>query len=217
MNISPWLQILVATVWCVPLAGCGPDDHATGVIEKKYGAAGPWAVTKVLDTKCCDSRGNSYDIYYPTNLAGISHHPIITWGNGTGGRSDGAAFFLTHLASWGFVVIATRDRFTADGTTILDAARFMVSANGDPQSAFHNKLDTNRIGAVGHPQGAGGAIRAMIKSNGAITTTAFYDAVPSGVKNSKERYMARLTMTFRGSRAATRRSRSRASLACTAI
>jgi hypothetical protein len=122
-------------------------------------------VTVALIYKCCDHRGYRYDLYYPTNLAAGSPHPIITWGNGTGGVSSGAS----SSASWGFVVVATRDRFTADGTTILDAANFMIGANSDPGSIFFNKLDTNRIGAIGHSQGAGGVVRAMIASNGKIT------------------------------------------------
>jgi hypothetical protein len=97
-------------------------------------------------------------------------HPIITWGNGTGGVSSGAAYFLRHLASWGFVIVATRDRFTGDGETIWDAASFMMNANSDPSSIFFNKLDTSRVGAVGASQGAGGAVRATIASNGKIST-----------------------------------------------
>ena len=46
----------------------------------------------------------------------------------------------------------------------------MVQENSDPSSIFFNKLDTNHIGAIGHSQGAGGAIRAMIASNGKIST-----------------------------------------------
>jgi hypothetical protein len=68
------------------LVGCpGPDDHATGVIEEKYAAPGPQAVTVAPSSQCCDRRGNHFDLYYPTNVALSAPHPIITWGNGTGG------------------------------------------------------------------------------------------------------------------------------------
>ncbi|MBV8136381.1 MAG: hypothetical protein JO121_12245, partial [Deltaproteobacteria bacterium] len=158
------LMILLA------LAGCTTDDHATGVIEKKYAAPGPHDVTVARTTQPCDHRGNQCDQYYPTELSVGAPHPIITWGNGTGGVSSAAEFFLKHLASWGFVVVATRDRFTGDGTTILDAANFMVGENGNPQSIFFQKLDTNHVGGIGHSQGAGGVTRAMIASNGKIST-----------------------------------------------
>jgi len=32
--------------------------------------------------------------------------------------------------------VATPDRFTGDGTTILDAANYMVGENSNPQSIF---------------------------------------------------------------------------------
>ena len=164
-------KFLVWLIASLALVGCTTtDDHATGTIEQKYAALGPQAVTVALSSQCCDHRGNRYDLYYPTDLAAGSPHPVITWGNGTGGVSSGAAYFLRHLASWGFVVIATRDRFTGDGTTILDAALFLQSANSDPGSIFFNKLDANHIGATGHSQGAGGVIRAMIASHGKIAT-----------------------------------------------
>jgi len=164
-------KFLVWLIASLALVGCTTtDDHATGTIEQKYAAPGPQAVTVGLSSQCCDHRGNRYDLYYPTSLAPGSPHPVITWGNGTGGVSSGAAYFLRHLASWGFVVVATRDRFAGDGTTILDAANFMQSANSDPSSIFFHRLDLNHIGAVGHSQGAGGAVRALIASNGKIVT-----------------------------------------------
>lgn len=83
---------------------------------------------------------------------GRSDHHL---GNGTGGVSNAADYFLKHLASWGFVIVATRDRFTGDGTTILDATNYMVGEKSNPQSIFFQKLDTNHIGGIGHSQGAG--------------------------------------------------------------
>jgi hypothetical protein len=97
-------------------------------------------------------------------------HPILTWGNGTLGSTTQVDFFLRHMASWGFVVVATEDQLTGPGQTILDAANFMVHANSDPASPFFHKLNVNQIGAFGHSQGAGGAGQAFIKSAGLIKT-----------------------------------------------
>lgn len=160
-----WLVASIAFASCTKT-----DDHPTGVIERKYAAPGPQHVTEAITSQPCDHRANRCDLYYPANLAAGAPHPIITWGNGTSGVSSNVLYFVEHLASCGFVVVATRDRFTGDGTTILDAANFMVHANSDPSSLFFNKLDTNHIGAIGHSQGASGAIRAMIASNGKIAT-----------------------------------------------
>jgi len=162
----------------IALAACqkcsSSSDRPTGAIEKKYYAQGPWAVTDDLGSQkyCCDSQHHYFDVIYPTNLGanGFSH-PILTWGSGTGGTAKGAKYFLDHLASWGFVIIATQDEFTGPGQTILDAANYLVKENNtDTTSIFYHKLNTAQIGAVGHSQGAGGAANALVKSAGTIKT-----------------------------------------------
>jgi len=161
--------LVLLTVSLFP--GCNPPNYPTGTIEKKYYAPGPWAVTVSTGAYCCDSQNHKFDLFYPTNLGANGFlHPIITWGNGTFGQASGVAYFLNHLASWGFVVIATEDQFTGPGQTILDAANFLVHANSDSTSIFYHKLNTSQIGAVGHSQGAGGAANALIKSAGTIKT-----------------------------------------------
>jgi hypothetical protein len=151
--------------------GCKPPNYPTGTIEQQFYANGTWAVTVQAGTLCCDSLGNKFDLYYPTNLgANGFKHPILTWGNGSFGKAGDVDYFLKHMASWGFVIIATEDNMTGPGQTILDAANFLVAANADPASIFHNKLDVTQIGAIGHSQGAGGAINALIKSAGKIKT-----------------------------------------------
>ncbi len=163
---------LVAVFAIATLAqGCKPPNYPTGTIEKHFYANGTWAVTVQTGSLCCDSSGNKFDLYYPTNLgAGGFKHPILTWGNGTNGRAGDVDYFLKHMASWGFVIIATQDKNTGVGQTILDAANFIVAKNGDPASIFHNKLDVTQIGAIGASQGATGAINALIKSADAIKT-----------------------------------------------
>jgi hypothetical protein len=152
-------------------SGCNPPNFPRGTIEKKYYAQGQWAVTVQTGGACCDSLGNKYDLYYPTNLgANNFKHPILTWGNGTFGTPSQVGYLLRHMASWGFVVIATQDMMTGPGQTILDAANFLVNANGDAASIFFKKLDVSHIGSLGHSQGASGAINALIKSGGSIKT-----------------------------------------------
>jgi hypothetical protein len=153
------------------LGSCNPPNYPTRPIELKYYANGPWAVTVAPASQCCDSQGHKFDLYYPTNLgAGGFHHPILTWGNGTGALSDKVSYFLTHMASWGFVIIAPQDTNTGPGQTILDGANFLIAANSNSGSLFYNKLDTSNVGAFGHSQGATGALNALIKSAGAIKT-----------------------------------------------
>jgi hypothetical protein len=158
-------SLVVTTAFAVMLA-C-PPNQPTKPIEQKYYAMGSWAVTVSTGVYCCDSLGNKFDIYYPTPLgANGFKHPILTWGNGTLGSAAQVDYFLRHMASWGFVIIATEDQQTGPGQTVLDAANFLVAANSNPLSPFSGKLNVNQIGAFGYSQGAGGAGNAFVKSTG---------------------------------------------------
>ncbi len=97
-------------------------------------------------------------------------HPLLTWGKGSFGRSADCAYLLTHMASWGFVVIATEDTMTGPGQTILSAAKFLINENTDSNSIFYHKLNTSQVGSFGASQGATGALNAMMKSGGLIKT-----------------------------------------------
>src|SRR5258707_4095622 len=95
------------------LGACSPN-LPTGTIEKKYYATGPWAVTTRSD--------NGYDFYYPTDLGANGFlHPIITWGNGTGGTASNAPYFLNHPAPSRFLIIATPARYTTTAQSSLHA------------------------------------------------------------------------------------------------
>jgi hypothetical protein len=72
------------------------------------------------------------------------------------------------MGSWGFVEIATENLNTGVGQTVLDAANYLIHANGDIRSNFSQKLNVIEIGSFGHSQGATGSINALIKSAGAI-------------------------------------------------
>ncbi|MFJ4650216.1 hypothetical protein ACIP5Y_02960 [Nocardia sp. NPDC088792] len=140
-------------------------------VETKYSGPGPWAVTAQQGFGCCDSTGAAYDIWYPADLgAGGFRHPIITWGDGTAAHPNQYAYLLSHLASWGFVVIATENAQTGSGADIAGAVDYLLGRAADPGSVFHDRLDADAVAAVGHSQGATGALNAMIRSGGRIRT-----------------------------------------------
>ncbi|MFJ9368366.1 hypothetical protein ACIRRA_28615 [Nocardia sp. NPDC101769] len=145
--------------------------HADPLVEAVYAQPGPWAVTEQHAFACCDSTGAAYDIWYPTELgANEFRHPIITWGNGTNAHPSQYAYLLRHFASWGFVVIATENSATGSGIDIAGAVDRLLSLATDPGSVFHDRLDPDAIGAVGHSQGATGVLNAMMHSGGRIKT-----------------------------------------------
>jgi len=117
-------------------------------IESKYAASGPFTATSV------DVSG--YRIFYPSQMDG--NHPIITWGNGTAAPTWCYTILLKHLASWGFVVVASNSTMTGSGKEMLAGIDYLIAQNGTQGSVFYAKLDTSKIGASGHSQGGGGAI-----------------------------------------------------------
>jgi hypothetical protein len=148
-----------------------PPNYPTKPIELKYYAPGPWAVVIKKGAACCDSTGKKFDLYYPKHLgANGFQHPVLTWGNGSFAKPSRYKYFLAHMASWGFVVIATEDENTGPGQTVLDGAIYLINANSTPASVFYHKLNIVQIGAFGHSQGATGAFNAMLKSGGKIKT-----------------------------------------------
>jgi Cutinase len=161
---------------CIYDRTCESRYLPTGTIEQKYYASGPYRVLNDTTETACDSLGNKCTIYYPDPASATFKFPIVTWGNGTNATPESYAYLLKHLASWGFVVIATHEKFVltnGNGKTLVDSARLLVRANTDPSllgGVFHQKLNVNNIATVGHSQGAAGAVVAMIQSAGLIKT-----------------------------------------------
>ncbi|GAA5056179.1 poly(ethylene terephthalate) hydrolase family protein [Nocardia callitridis] len=169
-------MVAAAALACVPATfGVAQADPApyvpTAGIESKYFADGPSAVTERLGIGCCDATGARYDLWYPSDLeSGPGRHPIILWGNGSNAVPSQYTHLLRHLASWGFVVIATENKNTGSGAEIRQSLEFLLGREQDPSSVFHGKLDRGAVGAMGHSQGATGAVNALRDSGGAIKT-----------------------------------------------
>ena len=138
-------------------------------VDQHFAATGPWAVTTGPAT---DASGATYTLFYPTNVgaSGVDH-PILTWGNGTGSTPSNYTATLTHLASWGFVVVASTSGQTGWGNEMLAGANYLVSQNSNPSSIFYQAVDPTKLGALGHSQGATGAVHSTINSDGLITST----------------------------------------------
>ena len=138
-------------------------------VEAAFTPPGPYATTTSTVT---DGAGNAiYDIYYPADYGALGFmSPIVTWGNGTDDIPSQYTTLLGHLASYGFSVIGTTSRTTKSGVEIGDAAHYLVAQAGTAGSVFYGNLDVNRVAAVGHSQGAGGATRAALNNPALIKT-----------------------------------------------
>lgn len=145
---------------------------AASAIETQYKVAGTWAVS----TANVSDAAGSYVLYYPTNLgAGGVDHPIVTWGNGTGATPSNYTGVLQHLASWGFAVVASTSTATGSGVEVLAGANYLVNQNSSASSIFFGKLDTTKVAAAGHSQGASGATNATVLSGGLIKSTVAFN------------------------------------------
>ncbi|MFI6225221.1 hypothetical protein ACIBEH_32065 [Nocardia salmonicida] len=159
---------LTAVVSAAP-ATAAPSYQPAAPLEATYYAPGPWAVAERSGADCCTSTGETYDIWYPADL-GAGVHPVITWGNGTLAHPREYAYLLSHLASWGFIVIAADRTDTGTGVQMLDAVRYLAEQNNDPSSVFHGKVDIDAVGAAGHSQGGLGALNALARGSGLVDT-----------------------------------------------
>jgi hypothetical protein len=103
-----------------------------------------------------------YTVYRPANWGCGETFPIITWGNGTCAQPEGYGALLRYIASYGFFVVAANSREVGSGTPqpMLHALDFAIAANKDSSSPYYGKLDTTKIGAMGHSQGGSSTVTA---------------------------------------------------------
>lgn len=110
--------------------------------------------------------------------------PMILFSHGSGGMPSQSTYFTTHLASYGFVVVAPphpgntladcfpctesaalTDSYVnrpADITFVLES---MLKLNDDPSSMFHDALDGTRVGMSGHSFGGLDTLEFAAKGN----------------------------------------------------
>lgn len=131
---------------------------SAGDVEDHFTARGPWAVTTGTVTVPGATTGPVM-LFYPTNLgAGGTRHPIITDAAGTGYTFVASDERANQLASWGFVVAGiSSPGFSGEGAESISmraTADYLIAQNGNSSSTFFGKLATNKVGVMGHSQGA---------------------------------------------------------------
>lgn len=114
-----------------------------------------------------------FNIYRPKNLADSGYcHPILVWANGhtdnpepnpplcvvDSGANKWCGQYLpmmNHLASHGFLVIASLSTTTSRGDPLPTIAglNWILQQAEDPTSPYYHRLDTTNIGQLGHSEG----------------------------------------------------------------
>jgi hypothetical protein len=101
-----------------------------------------------------------YTVYRPACMREGESYPVITWGNGTCGQTEGYGSLLRYVASYGYIVVAANSRYTGGNGAMTKALDLAESLNADESSVYYKRLDLEKIGAMGHSQGGMATITA---------------------------------------------------------
>jgi hypothetical protein len=165
---------LVLALAGLALVHTAPARAAGLPIDARYAINGPDAVVHEVVT---DRAGVAlYEVWAPKDLGPAgARHPVVTWGNGSWAHPAEYQPLLRHLATWGFVVVAAETDQSGSGDEILAATRSVLARDTNPRSRFAGHIATDRVGAGGHSQGAGGTVRATLHSSGLISAVVLAD------------------------------------------
>lgn len=177
-----WLSALVLivavpiTIFMQIIIHSNIPELAEGSIEQRYAQQGSYHV-EVEEVKSTIGEA-LFRIYYPA-FQGDESYPIISWGNGTGATPDRYDELLTHLASWGFIVIDSYSKTTGTGKEIVEAIDYLRNENQLANSLFYQKIQMEHIGVAGHSQGSTGVINAHTNyKSGSLIKTIVSIALP---------------------------------------
>ena len=125
-------------------------------VEQKYHENGPYQVTV-----------HSIDgihVFLPDTVH-KAPLPTVVMVNGTGLKALHYRPVFEHLASWGFIVIGNDDSNAWNGRSALVSLDKALCQNSTEGSPLYQRIDLDRIGVVGHSQGAMGAINAATEDD----------------------------------------------------
>jgi dienelactone hydrolase len=153
--------------------GSPPDDGPiTGPFlpVDDLAAAGPYAGRTINGT----GPNGGYTIFAPEELAPEGHkNPVVAWGNG-GSTTPSFYTLLPHLATHGFVVIASNTPPSiggevAVGEELTAGIDWILAENERSGSEFYDKLDGSKIAAMGYSMGSLGTFQML--DDPRLTTT----------------------------------------------
>ncbi len=176
-----WKAVGIAAIIVIfiflALKGCGhilskipsvPDDYVKkvqtgGNIEAKYLAMGGHE-TEYYETGAMMSF-QKFEIYYPKDIKSMDKLPVVVFVNGTGIKGSKYPALQQHLASWGFITIATEEEYAWNGFSAEMSVRYLELLNeyqeNGKENIFYGKIDMEKIGITGHSQGGIGVINAI--------------------------------------------------------
>ena len=161
-----------------------------GQIEEKYLATGTHQVSFWEQTVMQDFK--KYLIYYPADISeGTERYPVVIFSNGTGVKGSKYPALLKHLASWGFIVMATEEENSWNGLSSEMCLRTIILLNetetieGWAANPFYGHVDLENIGVSGHSQGGVGVMNAASDNHHADMIKAIFAASPTNLTLAK--------------------------------
>ncbi len=137
-----------------------------GVLEAKYISMGDHEVSYMESSAMMSFK--KYEIYYPTDVSDMdSKLPVVIFVNGTGAVGSKYQALQKHLASWGFITVATEEEYAWNGFSAEMSVRYLELLNeydgeiNGTGNALRGKIDLDKIGITGHSQGGFGVVNAI--------------------------------------------------------
>ena len=134
-------------------------------IEAKYLATGSHDVSYFESAAFMSFE--KYEIYYPTDIADIEGElPVVVYVNGTGTIGSKYPALQKHMASWGFITIATEETNSWYGFSSEMSVRYLEMINeqeelNGKENPFYHKININNVGITGQSQGGFGVVNAI--------------------------------------------------------
>lgn len=157
--------LIAGLLFYISIRPAAPSNYSRktetgGELEAKYLSLGEYKTSHL--SVSADEPMKQYTIYYPSELKDNDRkYPAVIMVNGTGIPASKYKAVLNHLASWGFVVVGNEDPSTGNGNSTDQTLMYLLSENGNSESIFYHKIDTDNIGLEGHSQGGAGVFSAL--------------------------------------------------------
>ncbi|HEX4353714.1 MAG TPA: alpha/beta hydrolase, partial [Polyangiales bacterium] len=138
------------------------DNGATCSVVGGTFMEDPMQTAKLLKTDDLDF--GLYSIFYPADWPAGQKLPIIVWGNGTCAAPEGYGALLRYVASYGYFIVAPNSRWVGQSdpksgkTPMFRALDYAFAETANTASEFYQKLDTTKVGAMGHSQGGSATV-----------------------------------------------------------
>ena len=139
------------------LFGFGGGVISDPSLEARYSGTGDYkAVCYKFPSE--DEKIGMFTVWCPDGESGC---PAVIILNATGNKASWSGEYNSRFATFGIVSVGTEDTDTGTGYSTQRALEFLLAQNADPDSVLYGKVNTDKLGIVGHSQGGAGALRTV--------------------------------------------------------